>query len=77
MIQTQVGVKISCRDGWAGTLKRLIVDLNTGRTTHLVIETVAPSGDVVVPVRHVVATGYESVFLDLSSAQLAAYRERC
>ncbi|HEY65318.1 MAG TPA: hypothetical protein G4O02_12185 [Caldilineae bacterium] len=75
MVRIQVGVQIACRDGWAGTLKRLVMDSNTGQTTHLVIETASSVGEVTIPIRHVVATGYESIFLDLTSTQLGTYRE--
>jgi len=76
MVQTEIGAKVACRDGWAGVLKRLVVDPHTREATHLVINTVPlRAQDAVVPVKHVMATGYEAVFLDLSSAQLEAYRE--
>jgi len=76
MAQTPVGAKIACCDGWAGTLKRLVVDPETRETSHLVIETTPLlSYNAVVPIEHVMATGYEVVFLDLFSAQLEVYRE--
>ncbi len=75
MVQTQVGAKVACRDGWAGVLKRLVVDPGTQETTHLVIETTSLFPyDAVVPVECVLAVGHEAVFLDLSSSQLKAYR---
>jgi len=43
----------------------------------LVIEIVSLSPlDALVPVEHVIATGHEAIFLDLTSAQLEVYRER-
>jgi hypothetical protein len=77
MVQTSVGARVSCRDGWAGTLKRLVVDSDRGKTTHLVIETaLLLPHDAIVPVEHVIATGHEAIFLDLISVQLEAYCER-
>lgn len=76
MVQTSVGARVSCRDGWAGTLKRLVVD-SRGKTTHLVIETaLLLPNNAIVPVEHVIATGHEAIFLDLISAQLEVYCER-
>ena len=77
MDQTRIGAKVSCRDGWCGTLKRLLVDPGRGKTTHLVIETVPLLlHDAIVPIEQVIATGHQAIFLDLTSAQLEVYRER-
>ena len=76
MVQTQIGAKISCRDGWCGTLKRWAADPGTGKTTHLVIEaTPLFPYDAVVPIEHVIATGHQVIFLDLTLVQLEDYRE--
>ena len=76
MDQTPIGMKVACRDGWCGTLKRQVADSDRGKTTHLVIEAAPPLlQDAIVSVEHVIATGHETIFLDLTSAQLEAYRE--
>ncbi len=77
MDRTQIGAKVACCDGWCGTLKRLVVDSGGGKTTYLVIET-APllPHDAIVPIEHMIATGYEAIFLNLTLAKLEAYRER-
>ena len=75
MVQIRSGTKVSCRDGWIGVVRRLVVDPDAGKVTHLVIEMVSSSVEAIVPVEHVIATGYEAIFLDLTSAQLEAYCE--
>lgn len=77
MVQTSVGARVSCRDGWCGTLKQLVVDSDRGKTTHLVIETALLLPDnAIVPIEQVIAIGHQAIFLDLTSAQLEAYCER-
>lgn len=77
MVQTSVGARVSCRDGWAGTLKRLVVDSDRGKITHLVIETALLLPHyAIVPVEHVIASGYEAIFLDLISTHLETYCAR-
>ena len=72
---TQTGFKVSCRDGWAGTLKRLVVNPISGKVTHLVIEALSPAAQIMVPVEHCLTVGYEAIFLNLSSAQLKMYAQ--
>lgn len=61
MMQAQIGAKISCRDGWGGTLKRLVANPGIGTTTYLVIET-APllPHDAFVPIEHVMTSGHQT-----------------
>jgi len=73
MIQTRVGAKVSCADGWVGTLAQYVRDPGTGKATHLVVETGQSKGRATVPVNHIMAVGYDTVFLDLSSRQLRAF----
>lgn len=75
MPQPQTGFKINCRDGWVGTLKRLVVNPVSGRVTHLVIESLSPTTQVMVPVEHCLTIGYETIFLNLTSAQLKMYAQ--
>ncbi len=74
MSQISIGFRVACRDGWAGTLKRLIVNPVSGKVTHLVIELLSSPVSVTVPVKHLSALGYETVFLTLTSSQLENYR---
>lgn len=74
MSQTSVGFKVACRDGWGGTLKRLIVNPVSGKVTHLVIELLSSPVSVTIPIKYLSAFGYETVFLTLTSSQLGNYR---
>jgi hypothetical protein len=70
MNKTRVGSRVTCADGWAGTLARLVQDPGTGQTTHLVIDVAPAHSPATVSVGHVMAVGYDAVFLDLTSRQL-------
>jgi len=71
MTLTRVGARVSCSDGWAGTLAQWVQDPRTGQTTHLVIEVSPSHRATTVPVIHVMAVGYDTVFLDMKRSQLA------
>lgn len=71
-----VGTRVACCGGWAGTLRGALTAPHTSRVTHLVIEiTSSVPTTCVVPVEHVIAAGYETIFLDLTRARLASYRQ--
>lgn len=69
----QIGFKVNCRDGWIGTLKRLVVNPISGRVTHLVVEALSPASKLMVPAEYCEVIGYEAVFLNLTLAQLKRY----
>lgn len=71
-----VGTRVACCGGWAGTLQGVLTAPDTSRVTHLLIEiTSSVPTTCVVPVQHVIAAGYETIFLDLTHARLASYHE--
>ncbi len=71
--QTQIGFRVACRDGWGGTLKRLVVSPGSGEITYLVIEMRSSFARAIVPAKYLSGIGYEAVFLNLTSDQLEAY----
>lgn len=73
--QPQTGFKVSCRDGWVGTLKRLVVNPISGKVMHLAIEAFSPASNLLVPAEYCLTIGYEAVFLNLTSAQLKTYAQ--
>jgi hypothetical protein len=70
MTQTRVGARVSCADGWAGTLAQWVRDPGTGQTTHLVVKVSPSQKPATVPVGHVMAVGYHTVFLEMMRSQL-------
>ena len=74
MSSTSIGFKVTCKDGWAGTLKRLIVNPVSGKVTHLVIELLSSPVSLTVPVKCLSELGYETIFLTLTCSQLENYR---
>lgn len=73
MSQAIVGFKVACRDGWAGTLKKLIVNPVSGKVTYLIVEMLSNGSVASVPVEHLSNIGYETVFLNITSSQLKFY----
>lgn len=70
MTRARVGSRVSCADGWAGTVAQWVQDPGTGRTTHLVVHVAPSQKPATVPVSRVMAVGYDTVFLDMQRSQL-------
>jgi hypothetical protein len=69
----RLGAKVASSDGPAGTLTRFIIDLETGRVTHLDVANHAHGGGHLVPVAEI-AEGGDEVRLASTSADFSAFQ---
>jgi sporulation protein YlmC with PRC-barrel domain len=70
-VKLRLGAKVVCSDGPAGTLTRFIIDLDTGRVTHVDVANHTHGGDHLVPIAEV-AEGGDEIHLSSTSAEFSA-----
>jgi hypothetical protein len=70
-VKLRLGAKVVCSDGPAGTLTRFIIDLDTGRVTHVDIANHSHGGGHLVPIAEI-AEGGDEIRLSSTSAEFSA-----
>jgi hypothetical protein len=72
-VKLRLGAKVVCSDGPAGTLTRFIIDLDTGRVTHVDVANHTHGGGHLVPIAEI-AEGGDEVHLSSTSAEFSAFQ---
>jgi sporulation protein YlmC with PRC-barrel domain len=72
-VKLRLGAKVVCSDGPAGTLTRFIIDLDTGRVTHLDVANHTHGGGHLVPIA-ATAEGGDQIRLSSTSAEFSRFQ---